>query len=242
MNIPCQDAHLYRVLPHGELLIAVADGAGSAARSKEGAERAIEQVAASLEVALKEQSPEDEVGWKTIVVEAFCEAREALVQLAMAENDSLRSFSTTLTCAIVSDRWLVVGQIGDGVAVAETSTGAMFVAVRPQRGEYANEAYFLTMSDALQYVEVQSYAQQPRALAVTTDGLLRLALKLPEYEPHPPFFQPLIAFVTEAKDDGQAKEQLITFLCSDRVCARTDDDKTLVLATCSIPSEGTHTI
>ena len=40
--VPCQDAHRYQVLSGGELLVAVADGAGSAARAEAGASRAVE--------------------------------------------------------------------------------------------------------------------------------------------------------------------------------------------------------
>jgi hypothetical protein len=74
-------------------------------------------------------------------------------------------------------------------------------------------------------------ARRPvRALALTSDGLLRLVLKLPGYEPHPQFFRPLLTFVRETADENQAQADLADFLASERVCARTDDDKTLLLA------------
>src|SRR5690606_20966415 len=112
----------------------------------------------------------------------------------------------------------------------EGPDGALFTAARPQRGEYANEALFLTMANALDLLEVTVYPHPIRGLAVTTDGLLRLALSLPEYEPYPPFFRPLLAFVAGADDPRRSEADLANFLASERVCARTDDDKTLVLA------------
>ena len=228
--VPCQDAHLYRILPGGELLIAVADGAGSAERAEAGAQTAVAQAIAALESALASPPPQDEAGWQQIMAEAFRATREALAQLAEAENTPLRAYATTLTCALVADDWLVVGQIGDGAAVVEDAADELSLAVRPQRGEYANEAYFLTMPEALDYLAVCAAARPVRGLAVTTDGLLRLALKLPGYEPHAPFFRPLLTFVAETAAAGQAAEQLAAFLASPRVCARADDDKTLVLA------------
>ena len=227
---PCQDAHLYRILDGGELLIVVADGAGSAARAETGAFTAVTELAAALASALAQPLPNDESGWRQVVAGAFRAAREALEQLAEAEQIPLRALATTLTCALAAGDWLVAGQIGDGAVVAEDASGDLFLAVQPQRGEYANEAYFLTMPDALDYLAIRAEARPVRALAVTTDGLLRLALKLPGYEPHAPFFQPLLAFAAEADDEEQAAEQLAAFLQSERVCARTDDDKTLVLA------------
>ena len=86
------------------------------------------------------------------------------------------------------------------------------------------------MPQAGDYLEVQVHTLTAQALAMSTDGLLRLALKLPAYEPHPPFFKPLFAFIAEAGDTAVASQQLAGFLASPRVCARTDDDKTLVLA------------
>jgi len=229
-DVSCQDAYRLQILSSGELLIAVADGAGSADRSNDGAHLAVEQAVVSLEMSIGEQSPIDEAGWRTLIADVFRKVYGTLALTAATENVTLRSFATTLTCVVVSDGWLVVGQIGDGVAVAEAEDGSLFLTVRPQRGEYANEAYFLTMPEALRYVEIHAYHQRVRALAVTTDGLLRLALKLPDYKPYPPFFQPLLGFIAEAEDENQAREQLVAFLTSDRVCARTDDDKTLVLA------------
>jgi fermentation-respiration switch protein FrsA (DUF1100 family) len=191
---------------------------------------AVAQTIATLETTLAQPPCQDEAGWRQVMTAAFAAARAALTQLAEAENAPLRAYATTLTCALAGDDWLVVGQIGDGAVVAEDATGELFLAVRPQRGEYANEAYFLTMPEALDYLAVGAAVRSVRALAVTSDGLLRLALKLPGYEPHAPFFRPLLAFVAETEDAGQAEAQLAAFLASERVCARTDDDKTLVLA------------
>ncbi|HEY3291644.1 MAG TPA: protein phosphatase 2C domain-containing protein, partial [Anaerolineae bacterium] len=99
----------------------------------------------------------------------------------------------------------------------------------PQRGEYANEAYFLTMPQMAELVEIQVIHTSINALALSTDGLLRLALKLPSYEPHAPFFKPLFEFVSVGEETVSSQAQLFDFLASPRVCSRTDDDKTLVL-------------
>src|SRR5207249_9670899 len=64
---------------------------------------------------------------------------------------------------------------------------------------------FLTMADSLRTIACRVYAGPVRALAVTTDGLLRLAVKLPEYEPYLPFFRPLFAFVTETNDRSEER-------------------------------------
>ncbi|MCC7107597.1 MAG: protein phosphatase 2C domain-containing protein [Chloroflexi bacterium] len=229
-DTPCQDAHQYMVLPAGMLVVAVADGAGTAARSDEGAAVAVRQAMSSLQTALAERAPSDEIEWCTVMSQAFEDARAAIVQLTAQDDSLLRDFATTLTCVVTTADQVIAGQIGDGLAVAQDASGNLLTLARPQRGEYANEAYFLTMPQANDYVDIQVHPFAAHALAVSTDGLLRLALELPQYEPHAPFFTPLFAFATTIEDEALATQQLTDFLASARVCARTDDDKTLVLA------------
>ena len=228
--MPCQDAHAFRVLPGGELLAAVADGAGSAEHSRMGAQMAVEGALVRLAALCQPAPPEDEAGWQAAITGLFDEIHLKLADFASAAGAQPSAFATTLTCALVTGNWVVVGQIGDGTGVAEDADGALFLAARPQRGEYANEAYFLTLPDTARCTAVFAAPRPVRALALTTDGLLRLALKLPAYKPHPPFFQPLLAFAREAADETRAQAELADFLVSERVCARTDDDKTLLLA------------
>ena len=228
--LPCQDAHAFRVLPGGQLLAAVSDGAGSAEHSQAGARLAVEQALTALETLCQCGTPEDEAEWQAEITSLFDKIHQKLADCANAADAPLRAFAATLTCALVKDGWLVVGQIGDGAAIVEDTDGALFLAARPQRDEYANETHFLTQPDAALRAVVYAARRQVRALALTTDGLLRLALKLPAYEPHSQFFQPLLTFAREAADETRAQAELADFLASERVCARTDDDKTLLLA------------
>lgn len=228
--LPCQDAYAYCLLPGGELLAAVSDGAGSAERSREGAQMAVDAALAGLDALCRGEAPGNEAGWQTVITGLFDEIHQKLAALAGAEGNPLREFAATLTCALVTAEWLVVGQIGDGAAITEGVDSALFLAVPPQRGEYANEAYFLTQPEAMLFTVVYATRQPVRALALTTDGLLRLAFKLPEYKPYPGFFQPLFTFVRESTDVTQAQAELAGFLVSERVSARSDDDKTLLLA------------
>ncbi len=228
-GVPCQDAHAYRVLEDGTLLVAVADGAGSAARAQEGAQNAVLCALAWLADALEMEAPDDVDAWRALMSDTFAVTREVIAAIADDADTPLREYSATLMCVVVTDVWLVVGQIGDGIVVTE-DRGELSVAVMPQRGEYANESAFLTMSALSDYVAIEVNARPPEALAVTTDGLLRLAAKMPDVVPYAPFFAPLFAFA--AADDGsdQAETALAGFLSSERVRARTDDDTTLVLA------------
>lgn len=230
--IPCQDAHAFKLLPGGVLLAAVADGAGSAQRSQEGAQCAVDQALAGLQTMIEGGQPDTEEEWLSGMAQVFQQTSQSITQIAADANTSVRVFATTLTCVVVCGDWLAAGQIGDGAIVIQHPDHTLSIPLLPQRGEYANEANFLTMPDAMQFASFFAARQPLRALALTTDGMLRLAFRLPGYEPYPRFFEPLLAFAAENGDDVQEHVELREFLASERVCARTDDDKTLLLAVC----------
>jgi hypothetical protein len=227
-GLPCQDAHGFRALPGG-LVLAAADGAGTAERSHEGARLAVDALLDALAQNLAFSWPAGDAEWRSALAVGYAAARAAVLALAQAEGASSRLFASTLVCAVVSSAGVAAAQLGDGV-VAALAEGEWFTVAAPQKGEYANETNFLTQADALERVTILVHDDPVQALAVMTDGLLRLVLDIPRNQPHAPFFNPLIAFANGVTDEDQGSAQLAAFLASDRVSARTDDDKTLVLA------------
>lgn len=228
---PCQDAFDYRS-GLGWLAIAVADGAGSARRAERGSQRAVVAALDAIVTALRAPSPwpREEPEWRNLVLTSFARARQAVHERARLEHHALRDYATTLTVAVAAGDWLAVGQIGDGAVVAVEPSGTLVALTRLQKGEYANETHFLIQRDALERVQLWAGHQRSQTLAVMSDGLVRLALQLPSGQPHVPFFQPLFRFALAQAGQPQAERDLSAFLSSERVCSRTDDDKTLVLA------------
>jgi serine/threonine protein phosphatase PrpC len=232
-GLPCQDALQYTTLAGGSLLAVVADGAGTAELSEMGSRCAVDTALSWLVGKLEQDAPEECCAWLELFAETFRQAREAVLRLADEQGETPRSFATTLTCAAATSDRLVVGQIGDGAVVGRGINGKLFTITHMQRGEYANETNFLTQDDALEQVIIDVIDEPIDGLAVMSDGLTRLALNLPSKEPHAPFFQPLFAFVEAGAKNlngNQAEKKLAAFLASERVCLRTDDDKSLLLA------------
>jgi hypothetical protein len=229
---PCQDAHCMHVA--GDVFIAaVADGAGSAPKSALGARVAADAVVNHLRERLcqGEAQPNDEITWTEVMSGALAEARAAVIQLAECSDEDPRLFAATLSVAAYAGEWVMAGQIGDGIVVLQDSTGALEMALAPQRGEYANETSFITEDDALAQAQyLMPRRQALTGVALSTDGLLRLAVSLADQTPHTKFFDPLFAFARSAEDTSAAGARLAGFLGSERVSARSDDDKTLVLA------------
>jgi hypothetical protein len=228
--LPCQDVQAVRVLASGDLLVAMADGAGSARLSDQGAACAVDAALDALAARLEDSRPESQVAWELLLLEVFAASRQAVLALADEGQESAREYASTLTCVVVTADQLAIGQIGDGAVVGIDQDGVMFTATRLQRGEYANETHFITQNDALEQVVISVRAHVLRGVAVMSDGLIRLALKMPSQDPHEPFFQPLFRFVSALDEVQDAAGQLAAFMSSERVNSRTDDDKTLVLA------------
>jgi hypothetical protein len=73
----------------------------------------------------------------------------------------------------------------------------------------------------------------PEAVVLLTDGMERLVLDFETQSPHGPFFDRIFAPVERSKAvgrDGQLSRSLADYLMGEAINARTDDDKTLVVA------------
>ncbi|WP_353932263.1 PP2C family serine/threonine-protein phosphatase [Okeanomitos corallinicola TIOX110] len=227
----CQDAHHWQILPNNVLVVAAADGAGSASLGKVGAmiavETAIEYIS-SWEITNSTLADDELLG--DILAHAMLAARKAVEEEAEVSKHQTGDLATTLIIMIASPKVVAVAQIGDGVAVVKDSTGNLQALTIPKSGEYINETTFLTSPDALATTQTKILRHNIVNLGVLTDGLQMLALNMLVGEPHKPFFFPLFDFVAHAEDKIVAKEQLVKFLNSERITQRTDDDLTLVIA------------
>jgi hypothetical protein len=138
----------------------------------------------------------------------------------------------------VDEQAAVFFQIGDGAIVYRAKDGRYVPALWPQSGEYANCTFFLTDADATERVQA-ARAGSVHEVALLTDGLQGLALQYASRGAHGPFFAPMFARLrgVAATRPRSLAGELSSFLDSAPVNARTDDDKTLVLAT-RLPANG----
>lgn len=227
----CQDAHHWQVLTNNILVVAAADGAGSANLGKVGAMIAVETAIAYLadQNFSPDQLQQDDL-ITDLLTNTMAVSQQAIADEAMTGDHQPHDFATTLIVMIATPDLVAVGQIGDGVAVAKNSMGELLALTMPHSGEYINETTFLTSINALDTLQTKLWRDKIVNVGVLTDGLQMLALNMTAREPHKPFFFPLFQFVSSAEDRMLAKEQLIKFLNSDKITQRTDDDLTLVLA------------
>ena len=207
----------------GSMLVAAcADGAGSAELSHLGAKAAVDRF---MELASVEAAPTKEQ------IEAWVDAaRERLLEEAAANETTPRQLACTFLAALAGDGWAAFAQVGDGVIVFDGEDGYQ-LAFWPDNGEYANTTRFLSEDDYRQHLRIEIVERQVAELAVLTDGLQMLALDIAGAKVHGRFFAPLFGAVRNGPDEAALRTSLLEFMDSKRVNERTDDDKTLLLAT-----------
>lgn len=153
-----------------------------------------------------------------------------------AENSAtalnLREFASTFLAVIVGQNEAVFVQLGDGAIVyaADSAPDQFKFGIKPENADYANITHFLTDQHAEQLIEFQRIENRIMETAIFTDGIQNLAIDFRLYEPHKPFFAPMFAPLRSTSTDGSLDDKLKSFLDSPTVNQRTDDDKTLLLA------------
>ncbi|MFN5516121.1 MAG: PP2C family serine/threonine-protein phosphatase, partial [Cyanobacteriota bacterium] len=240
-NLPCQDASQYRQHPSGLLLGAVADGAGSAAHSQLGAELVVRESLDYLErwevfarkrrhrflPWLKSLTPDQRRKFFAKLVRFL---RRRLAQLAAREGIEYKSLASTLLVFIAGREGVAAMQIGDGFMVVRPQKGDYELLFHPDKGEYINETTFITSANALEDIQSSVYEESPHFICAATDGLEKVAIKFQDWTAFSPFFEPLETFLTETRDPETEDEYLQSFLQSERLNQRTQDDKTLLIA------------
>lgn len=226
-----QDAYKCSYIENTQALLAVvSDGAGSASRGGEGASL-ICRTLTSLARKYSEQSseaPSNDVirSWISVI-------RSRIDEAACNRNLKPREFAATLVCAVYFGGRCTFVHIGDGCAVYQTQDSSDWVCASwPEHGEYASTTSFITDLPEPN-IRITVIDANVSAICLLTDGLERLGLQLAAQRPFAPFFDGLLRPVVESKVIGRdtaLSSMLAKYLDSEAINARTDDDKSLVLA------------
>jgi Protein phosphatase 2C len=238
-GLPCQDAGCCRVVsdPEGRyvLLAAACDGAGSACRSLDGATLTINRFVKEFSEATSHSGLDGIT--KEFVEDWLSRLRAEIRDRAEVAELSPREFACTLLGAVVGHDRAAFFQIGDGAIVVSNRAepndyGWIFW---PQHGEFANQTNFVTQDNALEVLEFELEECCVDEVAIFTDGMERLVLDLQEKIAHAPFFRTLFGWVAKTEpatvnQEIPTSEVMGRYLGSKQINDRTDDDKTLILA------------
>ena len=235
-NTECQDRFACRTVKtekEGEVLIAVvADGAGSTTDGQIGAEVACrifaEEVAdllAMKDASLKSLTQEFGRRW----ISYF---QLKIGEKAKVEKKELRDYASTLVGAVIGARCAAFYQIGDGGIVYST-TGApesYRFAIAPVESEYVNVTDFVTDETAAERLRFELVEEKVEDLILFSDGIYAIAVDYQKGAPHEPFLMPMIAPLRKGAALNGLNEKLENFLGSPKINEKTDDDKTIILA------------
>jgi hypothetical protein len=232
---PCQDAHFHveTAGPDRErvMVLAVSDGAGTAAFAEVGS-ALVCSTFARLVASFVEKGGRIEAIGRPLVERWIAGVNYRLELHAKETGAALDDYACTLLAAVVAERQAAFVQIGDGAIVVAGPDGWRHV-FWPQHGEFANTTNFITSAHRLEALEFETRAEPVDELAIFTDGLENLVLQKAAKAVHAPFFESMFPAVRRSIASGvdtELSRALGGYLSSAPVNERTDDDKTLVLA------------
>lgn len=230
----CEDFAAARLIGtvRGNVLAAcICDGAGSSLQAATGAKVAAE---AFLNVAGDRLRETGGVINETDLGDFLSFAALAVTLRAFTEKQPLREYATTLVAGLVADTWSGFVQIGDGAIVVPSAEGRWELVFEPQRGTYANETWFLTEEDARQRAHLSLRAYGVAEVSLFSDGLERLLIREAAGSPvADAFFNEMLPAVRDSRAAGEdlvLADALAAYLSGRAINARTDDDKSLILA------------
>lgn len=214
-------------IPHSICAI-VCDGAGSAPFGGEGASIICRVFSLGLREHFQSHTtlPTDEAVWTWID-----DARDSLAAAAERRDTRRQAFASTLVLLVAIPDAILVAHVGDGAVVARRKDGGWVALSWPENGEYASTTFFLT-DDPTPRVRITRHDPECDAFAIFSDGIEDLALDHRSQTPHEPFFRSMLAPLGRVDSNGRNLSlcnALAGFLDSDRVCDRTNDDKSLIL-------------
>jgi hypothetical protein len=236
---PCQDAGACELVegPQGsDVLIAIAcDGAGSAKLSQVGSAETCRFVIQRVKELMKAGLPVIEIT-QEVATRVVLDAQEHLRATAEKAGATPRDLACTLVAGIIAADAAAFFQVGDGVAIVgprSEPTNEFSWIFWPERGEYANTTTFLSDERVAEHLQHAAVPYGIDEVAVLTDGIQGLVLDYKEHAAHAPFFSRMMAPLRVQTNIGHLEglsSALAAYLDSPPINSRTDDDKTLILA------------
>ena len=224
-GLPCQD-RTWSLSENNVTAIALADGAGSAPLSHEGAEIAVHTACQVLCRRFEElYAAATPMEMRQAVLR---EVRENLRKHAAERNAAVGDLACTLLAvAVCGDRYLVF-HVGDGV-IGYRKNGKLLVASAPRNGEFSNTTIFVTSPDALRQARVLRGVQpQTEGFILMSDGC-EAAL----YRKNRPGLAPLASRLLERAEllEQESSFALLVGMLEAVISRRRQDDCSLALMT-----------
>ncbi len=255
-NLPCQDAHLCKLIKDTDaLLCVVSDGAGSSPLSHLGAGIVVEAAYKHFSRLLKEKgwhnshTPPASAAWHEVAKQAFRGVRQTIEAAAKEARVAPQAMAATAIVAIATPHYLLCSHICDCRAGYRTTGGVWKSMIQPYKGEYANETIFITSpiwegNAPDQYIESRVIDEPVDAVVLMSDGCENVCYETTIFNPEKGAYQnkntPFAGFLdpmidalhrmyAQGMDTSSINRFLEEYLAQDPVFAEETDDKTLIL-------------
>lgn len=233
-NKSCEDAITYKIVStvndETTLICCVSDGAGSASYAQEASAIATKKAVELLEECIVAEKDVDNSTILSVAENIY----DTLSNLAEERGVELNEFSCTFLGCILLTEKAVFFQIGDGAIIRDDGNNGYAAIWWPQNGEYSNTTVFLIDDINFSNLKIATVNERIDEVAIITDGLQHLTLNNETSSVHGPFFSDLFKWLrmaTKPEEIDILNNKLKEFLSSQMINSRTDDDKTLFLAT-----------
>lgn len=229
----CEDAVRYTTINGGDgavLICCASDGAGSAKYAALASTLVVEETIKMLSLSAGHIDAVAESDIYDIVEHIY----DLLAAEASAAGEPLYEYSCTLLGCMIGNTRAIFFQVGDGAMVKNDGDDFYVPVFWPSNGEYQNTTSFIVDDRNLANLKIVVVDEKVSEVAVFTDGLQLLALNMEARAAHQPFFSNLFGHLRLADEPGKIdvlNQKLAEYLDSAQINVRTDDDKTLFLAT-----------
>jgi hypothetical protein len=230
----CEDALQFKTfaLPDGDeaLICCVSDGAGSALHAAKAANYVVKTTVQALSELI---APGDAIN-ESLLIGILEQVYDDLLQFANEKNENINEYSCTLLGAVITEYSATFFQVGDGAIIRDTNADQYAPVWWPHNGEYSNTTAFLVDNSNMSHLRLITLAETIKEIAIFTDGLQLLTLNNETLSVHQPFFADLFKWLRMATQEEHLtilNRKLGEYLNSEAINNRTDDDKTLFLAT-----------
>lgn len=230
----CEDALEFKTisLRDGDeaLICCVSDGAGSALHAAEAATHCVKTTVQAVSEGITANGHITE----NAVIGILEKVYDDLLQKAAEKGMHINEYSCTLLGAVITAETAVFFQVGDGAIIRDTNPDQYATIWWPHNGEYSNTTAFLVDDCNMSHLRVVTLSEPISEIAIFTDGLQLLTLNNESLSVHQPFFNDLFKWLRMATQHEHLtvlNRKLGEYLNSEAINNRTDDDKTLFLAT-----------
>jgi hypothetical protein len=231
--VSTQDAHAVAEVGPA-LVVAVADGAGTAAFAATGASLAVEVARQEAGRLLRERGMSDmEALVRDAARRTLRRFQRAVVALAQGARVHPRDFATTLTVVLACPPWVGVFAVGDGFVVTRRGDDEFELLLAPPRDVQAAPGATTLLPARFGAPVIRRRVARVDALtgvAAGTDGLETLMIEFDRAQPVRPAAEPFARLFALAADPATDPSALTRMLAGRRAGELSADDRTLVLA------------